>query len=64
MSQPKLPTTLQEAIKYFADSQRCLDFAIAMRWPTRADLSTVSLSRISLYPNSLGLGMQALQKAI
>ncbi|HWF61697.1 MAG TPA: IS1595 family transposase [Nitrospira sp.] len=33
MSEPKLPTTLQEAIKYFADSQRCLDFAIAMRWP-------------------------------
>ena len=32
MSQ-KLPTTLQEAIQYFADEQRCLDFAIAMRWP-------------------------------
>ena len=28
-----LPTTLQEAIKYFADSQRCLDFVIALRWP-------------------------------
>jgi len=29
----KLPSTLQEAIEYFADAQRCLDFAIAMRWP-------------------------------
>lgn len=33
MSQPKLPTTLQEAIKYFADPQRCQDFLSAMRWP-------------------------------
>lgn len=32
MSQ-KLPTTLQEAIKYFADPQRCLDFVVALRWP-------------------------------
>jgi len=28
-----LPTTLQQAIQYFADSQRCLDFVIALRWP-------------------------------
>src|SRR6478609_1228325 len=33
MSQPKLPTTLQDAIKYFTDPQRCLDFAVALRWP-------------------------------
>jgi len=33
MSQPKLPTTLQEAIKYFADPQRCQDLLSAMRWP-------------------------------
>ena len=31
MSQ-SLPTTLQEAVKYFADPQRCLDFVIALRW--------------------------------
>lgn len=30
---PKLPTTLQEAIQYFADPQHTLDFSIAMRWP-------------------------------
>lgn len=29
----KLPTTLQESIQYFSDSQRCLDFVIALRWP-------------------------------
>lgn len=33
MSQPKLPTTLQEAIRYFADPQRCQDLLSAMRWP-------------------------------
>jgi transposase-like protein len=33
MSHPKLPTTLQEAIKYFADPQRCQDLLSAMRWP-------------------------------
>lgn len=33
MSRHKLPTTLQEAIEYFADSQRCLDLLVAMRWP-------------------------------
>ncbi|MGH7257230.1 MAG: IS1595 family transposase, partial [Nitrospiraceae bacterium] len=29
----KLPATLQEAVKYFADPQHCLDLLIAMRWP-------------------------------
>ena len=28
-----LPTTLQEAIRYFADPDRCLDFVVTMRWP-------------------------------
>jgi transposase-like protein len=32
MSQ-KLPTILQEAVKYFAEPQRCLDFVVALRWP-------------------------------
>lgn len=32
MSQ-KLPATLQEAIRYFADQQRCQDLLSAMRWP-------------------------------
>ncbi|QOJ34143.1 MAG: IS1595 family transposase [Nitrospira sp.] len=30
---PTLPTTLQEAIQYFADPQRCQDLLSAMRWP-------------------------------
>ncbi|HSL05178.1 MAG TPA: IS1595 family transposase [Nitrospiraceae bacterium] len=29
----KLPTTLQEAIKYFTDPQHCQDLLISMRWP-------------------------------
>ena len=32
MSQ-NLPATLQEAIRYFADQQRCQDLLSAMRWP-------------------------------
>lgn len=32
MSQ-KLPTTLQEAVQFFSDPQRTLDFLIALRWP-------------------------------
>lgn len=32
-NQAKLPTTLQEAIKFFADPQACLDFTVALRWP-------------------------------
>lgn len=28
-----LPTTLQETIQYFSDSQRSMDFVVAMRWP-------------------------------
>ena len=32
MSQ-SLPTTLQEAIQYFSDKQRSIDFVVAMRWP-------------------------------
>lgn len=30
---PTLPATLQEAIQYFADQQRCQDLLSAMRWP-------------------------------
>lgn len=33
MSEPRLPATLQEAIRYFADQQRCQDLLSAMRWP-------------------------------
>lgn len=34
MKQPsKLPTTLQEAIRYFADESLCLQFVAQLRWP-------------------------------
>src|SRR5712692_5950354 len=29
-----IPQTLQEAIAYFADADRCFAFAVALRWPT------------------------------
>src|SRR5215467_2394597 len=28
-----LPKTLQEAISYFSDPQRCFDYAVKLRWP-------------------------------
>lgn len=33
MKNDKLPKTLQEAILYFADEQRCLEFLSDLRWP-------------------------------
>lgn len=33
MSESGLPKTLQQAIRYFADPQCCLDFVVALRWP-------------------------------
>jgi transposase-like protein len=33
MSEAKLPTTLVEAIRYFADPDVCVDFVAKMRWP-------------------------------
>jgi transposase-like protein len=29
----QLPSTLQQAIKYFADPDKCLSFVVALRWP-------------------------------
>lgn len=31
--QAKLPTTLQEAIRYFSDPHICLEFVVSLRWP-------------------------------
>src|SRR5437588_11699341 len=33
MSQAKEPKTLQEAIVYFSDADRCLDYLAVRRWP-------------------------------
>lgn len=33
MSEQALPRTLQEAIRYFADPDRCLAFVVGLRWP-------------------------------
>jgi transposase-like protein len=31
--QAKLPTTLQEAMRYFSDRDTCLEFIVSLRWP-------------------------------
>lgn len=50
-----LPTTLQQAVKYFADPQRSHDFIVSLRWPTGVvkcprcdskDVSFISTRRI------------------
>src|SRR5271154_5339420 len=33
MSNDTNPKTLQEAIAYFADPEKCFDFAVSLRWP-------------------------------
>ena len=33
MSATLLPQSLQDAIRYFSDPDRCLDTAVALRWP-------------------------------
>jgi len=33
MSNDKLPTTLQEAMRYFSDEDICLNFVMTLRWP-------------------------------
>lgn len=34
-AQVKLPETLMEAVKYFADADTCHDFIVALRWPEK-----------------------------
>jgi ISXO2-like transposase domain/Transposase zinc-ribbon domain len=33
MNTPSIPRTLQNAIRYFSDPDRCLEAAVALRWP-------------------------------
>jgi transposase-like protein len=33
MKTDQLPTTLQEAIRYYADEDTCLNFVVTLRWP-------------------------------
>ena len=40
------PTTLIEAVKYFADFNRCKDFLVALRWPEGVTCPTCGSSRV------------------
>ncbi len=33
MHRDSTPTNLREAVRYFSDSDRCLEFAVRLRWP-------------------------------
>lgn len=61
--QVKLPTTLQEAIKYFADPQACLDFTVALRWP-QGPVCPLQFLGASVSKDPLRMGVQTLQEAV
>jgi transposase-like protein len=43
----KEPTTLQEAVLYFADADNCRDYIVAMRWPSGITCPTCGAKTIS-----------------
>jgi len=45
------PRTLQEAIKYFADPDNCLNFLVARRWPNGVVCPTCGSREISFVPS-------------
>jgi transposase-like protein len=45
--QPEFPKTLQEAMVYFADQDRALDFFVGMRWPNGVSCPRCNSSRVS-----------------
>ena len=42
----KTPATLQEAILYFADADRCIDFFAARRWPNGVECPTCGSKKV------------------
>lgn len=41
------PTTLQEAIQYFSDPDRCLDFVVSRRWPNEVTCPTCGSPKVT-----------------
>lgn len=46
----KLPTTLQDAILYFSDADRCLDYAVSRRWPNGVCCPTCGSEEVKFLP--------------
>lgn len=46
----KLPTTLQGAILYFQDPDRCLDYAVSRRWPNGVCCPTCGSDEVKFLP--------------
>jgi transposase-like protein len=47
MSTVAVPPTLQDAIRYFADADRCLETAVALRWPDGVTCPTCGSKEVS-----------------
>src|SRR5579862_4739660 len=45
------PKSLQQAIKYFADPQNCLDYIVARRWPNGVVCPTCGSDKVSFVPS-------------
>ncbi len=45
------PQTLQEAIQYFSDEQRCIDYLVALRWPAGVACPTCGSTEVHYLTN-------------
>ena len=45
------PKTLQQAIKYFANPQNCIDYIVARRWPNGVVCPTCGSDKVSFVPS-------------
>jgi transposase-like protein len=51
MVMPNEPKTLQEAIRYFADPDNCLNYIVARRWPNGVVCPTCDSDKVSFVPS-------------
>src|SRR6266404_9909827 len=51
MARANEPKTLQQAIKYFADPNNCLDYLVARRWPNGVVCPTCGSADVAFVPS-------------
>src|SRR5712691_6004474 len=51
MNETQEPKTLQEAIRYFADPDNCLNYIVARRWPDGVTCPTCGSDKVSFVPS-------------
>src|SRR5436190_1138153 len=51
MDKPATPGTLQQAIRYFSDPKRCLDYVVSRRWPNGVTCPTCGSAKVHFLKN-------------